>query len=257
MRKVLVLQHVAHEILGTLNPLLKEHRLKIKYVNFEREPNSTPSIEGYNGLVVLGGPMGVYQSDQYPHVKHELKLIETALKMDIPVLGICLGAQMIAHVLGATVAPHAKKEIGWHKVLFKPEAKSSELFAHFNNDEIIFQAHGDSFDVPKSCTHLAWSEVCEAQAFSYGKKAFGLQFHLEVDEPMIKRWLNVPSIKKDIESLDYVKKPEEILADTVKYIRRSLELSEDCFRSFVELFDLPERPTPLDSGHGKPRKIGH
>ena len=252
MRKVLVLQHVAHEILGTLNPILKDHKLKIRYVNFERDPSAEPDVLGYNGLVVLGGPMGVYEANKYSHIKHELKVIEDAIKMDIPVLGICLGAQMIAQVLGGKVGPHSKKEIGWHQVDFNEDARKTPFFENFNDSEMIFQLHGDSFEVPDSCVHLASSESCTGQAFRYGKNVHGLQFHIEVDEPMVKRWLKIPFIKEDIEKHDYVPSAEQILVDTGAHIQRSMHLSNQCFQAFVDLFQLPDRPQILGSGHGKP-----
>src|SRR5688572_32749167 len=100
MRKLLVLQHVAHEILGTLNPLLKRAGFRIRYVNFGRHPEAQPSLDGYHGLVVLGGPMSVYEDHRFPHLITEMKLIEDAMQRNLPVLGICLGAQLIARHWG-------------------------------------------------------------------------------------------------------------------------------------------------------------
>src|SRR5204863_9872367 len=116
MKKLLVLQHVAHELLGTLNPLLKRSGFRIRYVNFARHPDAQPSLDGYNWLVVLGGPMSVNDADRLPHLTTEMRLIEEALRRNIPVLGICLGAQLIAKTLGADVYPNKEKEIGWYDV---------------------------------------------------------------------------------------------------------------------------------------------
>jgi GMP synthase (glutamine-hydrolysing) len=116
MKKILVCQHVPYEILGTLNPLFKSQGCRIRYLNFGRHPDAKISLEGYHGLVILGGPMNVDQESRYPHLTHEMELIEQALKKDLPILGICLGAQLIAKVLGAEVRPNSAKEIGWHPV---------------------------------------------------------------------------------------------------------------------------------------------
>src|SRR3989344_577220 len=99
MRKIMIFQHVGHEPLGTLNPMLKAAGFRIRYVNFGRDPQSEPDLEGYSGLIVLGGPMGVYEAGKFPHLKFEMKKIEEAVKRGIPVLGICLGSQLIASVL--------------------------------------------------------------------------------------------------------------------------------------------------------------
>src|SRR6185312_2919672 len=187
MRKVLVFQHAAHEILGTLNPLLKERGFRVRYVNFHRHPDMIPSIEKYDGLVVLGGNIGVYEAAAYPHIRVELKVIEEALKKDIPILGICLGSQMLAQVLGSPARKSKIREIGWCDVELTAHAKNDRVFAAFGPSEKIFQMHGDTFDIPKSATHLAQSKDFPAQAFKLGDKVYGLQFHLEVDQPMIHR----------------------------------------------------------------------
>ncbi len=103
MRKIMVFQHVGHEPLGTLNPMLKSAGFNIRYVNFARHPDFVPSLDNYSGLIVLGGPMGVYEANEYAHLKVEMKAIEEALKKNMPVLGICLGAQLVASVLGGQV----------------------------------------------------------------------------------------------------------------------------------------------------------
>ncbi|MEN0058073.1 MAG: type 1 glutamine amidotransferase [Bdellovibrio sp.] len=245
MRKVVVFQHIAHKILGTLDPILKLHRLNIRYVNFSRTPDEQPRLEKYNGLVVLGGNMGVYEADQYQHLRTELKLIEEALKKEIPVLGICLGSQLLAEVLGGRVRKHTQREVGWCSVHFNDLALADPLFSHFQKAERVFQVHGDTFDIPTSAVHLASSEVCPSQAFRYGNKAYGLQFHLEADLPMIQRWM-----KREESSLDIDFKTVEV--ETTQFLERSLEISQKTFSQFVNLFQLEERPLLLGSDHAKP-----
>ena len=109
MPKLLVFQHVAHEILGTLDPLLRESGFRIKYVNFERHPDYVPTLEGYDGLIVLGGPMNVDETGRYPFLKTEVRVIEKAIESDMPVLGICLVSQLVAKTLCAGIRRHVRR----------------------------------------------------------------------------------------------------------------------------------------------------
>src|SRR3982751_2797471 len=116
MRKLLVFQHSAREPLRLLDPLLRQHGFRIRYVNFSRQPELQPDVRRYHGLVVLGGPMNVDEADRYPHLHIEIAAIRQALELDIPILGICLGAQLLAAALGAAVRPHSVREIGWYRL---------------------------------------------------------------------------------------------------------------------------------------------
>lgn len=252
MRKIIIFQHVAHRILGTLNPTLKNHKLNIRYVNFDRTPDEKPSLEKYNALIVLGGYMGVYEADKYQHITTELKLIEEALKKDIPILGICLGAQLIAQVLGSPVRKHSVKEVGWHDVEFTPAGLQDNLFNHCNQSEKLFQMHGDTFDIPNGAVKLASSKTCDSQAFRYGNKVYALQFHLEVDTASIDRWLTYDIILNDINNSNGQYSTETIKKETELHVSRSCELSLACFEKFVNLFDHKKRTIVLQSDHSKP-----
>ena len=254
MRKVLVLQHVAWEPLGTLDPLLKKSGLRTRYVNFGREPDCVPDLEKYNGLIVLGGPMGVYETDKYPHLKTELVLMERALKTEIPVLGICLGAQLMAQVLGSSVRKHTAREMGWCPVELTKDSGGDPFMGHFKKMEYVFQSHGDTFDIPKSAVHLAYSSVCSGQAFRYGDKAYALQFHLEANQAYVDRWLTLPMNQKYVECAGSTCAPDIVKKDTEKYLTRSLDLGETAFTQFLKTFGDFDRGRVFGSGHGKPPK---
>ncbi|HIF63095.1 MAG TPA: type 1 glutamine amidotransferase [Deltaproteobacteria bacterium] len=239
MRKILVFQHVAHELLGTLNPLLKDSGFRIRYVNFDRDPAARPSLDGYFGLVVLGGPMNVDQVDLYPFLAVEVELVAEALQRGMPVLGICLGAQILARALGADVRPHHSKEIGWYQINPTPAGADDPVFAGMSDTEHIFQWHGDTFDIPSGAVHLASSPDCENQAFRYGDTAYGFQFHLEVDRPMVERWLTVPHNRQEITDLNGAIDPEQIRSDTLQHIDKLQRLSDDTFSRWIKLFGLP------------------
>lgn len=247
MSKLLVFQHVPFEILGTLNPLFKRSGFRIRYVNFGRHPDAEPSLDSYDGLVVLGGPMSVNETKRHPHLTTELHLIEEAIRRDFPILGVCLGAQLIAKALGAPVSRNEEKEIGWHEVSRTVDAKKDPVLGHFRDSEKIFQWHGDAFETPKEAVHLASSQVCRNQAFRFGKKIYGFQFHLEVDEPLIERWLKTPKFKKEIESLGSEVSVETIRSETKSYIRRLTGLSQICFGEFIRLFGDMKKNQQLPS----------
>jgi GMP synthase (glutamine-hydrolysing) len=247
MKKLLVFQHVAHEILGTLNPLFKNAGFRIRYVNFRRHPDAQPSLNGYQGLVVLGGPMSVYQTDEYPNLITEIRLIQQAIDHQIPVLGICLGAQLIAKALGANVKRNGEKEIGWYPVSLTEEGRDDPVLRHFADKEHIFQWHGDTFEIPANALRLVCSPRCENQAFRYGENVYAFQFHLEVDEPMIKRWLRVPIMKREIEAMKGKIDPEMILRETPIYIGQLKELSYHTYTEFIKLFGNWEKRRRLPS----------
>ncbi len=247
MSRIIVCQHVAYEILGTLNPLLKEAGLRLRYVNFERDPGARPTLDGYDGLVVLGGPMNVDQTEEFPFLATEVELVGEAIARDMPVLGICLGAQVIARALGAEVRVNPKKEIGWYPVSVTDEGRSDPLLGHLDGTEQIFQWHGDTFDIPEGAMRLASSPHCANQAFRYGDKVYGLQFHLEVDEAMIARWLEVPHHVKEIASTGGLIDPQVIRESTPANIARLKELSGLCFGAFVDLFGQRAKDQVLGS----------
>ncbi len=249
MVRILVFQHVAWELLGRLNPHLKSHGVRIRYVNFEREPDAQPTLDGYQGLVVLGGPMSVRATDRHPHLVTELRVIGEALERRLPILGICLGAQLLAQALGAEVAPGREKEIGWYDVTLSEAAGRDPLFAHFAPCERLFQWHGDVFELPEGAVPLASSPACPHQAFRFGDNAYGLQFHLEADRAMIERWLGVPAHREEIAALDGRIDVDAIRRETPERMPRIERLSDRTFEQFVALLG-PTRRRPSHP-HGR------
>lgn len=234
MGRILVFQHVAWEILGTLNPILKQAGHRIRYINFARTPDAIPDVSSYDALIILGGPMNVDETHLYPHLKTECHLIEKAIKLNKPVLGICLGAQLIAKSLGAKVFRNKKKEIGWTTIKKLGAARHFSGFHDFKPCEDVFQWHGDTFELPQGAHHLASSELCENQAFLYGKNVLGLQFHLEVDQRMINRWLHVPSMREEFLKNSPDTCIENFLIESKKLVPRLTQLSHKLFKEFIK-----------------------
>jgi GMP synthase (glutamine-hydrolysing) len=248
MKRLLVFQHVPHEILGTFNPLLKEAGFRIRYVNFGRTPDAEPNVEKYDGLIILGGPMCVDQTDSHPHLLTEIRAIETAMQNNMPVLGICLGAQLIATALGARVQRNPVKEIGWYDVTATEAGQKDPLFQSLEGTEKIFQWHGDTFDIPHGAQHMASSPECANQAFRYGERTYGLQFHLEVDEALIGRWLKTPAHMHELEALpDDRFRPAHILQETSRHINNSHALGNRLFGEYIRLFSSKVRRITMPS----------
>jgi len=235
MKQLLVLRHVPHETLGILDPLLAAASITFQDVDFSQQPTAHPSLENHCGLVLMGGPMNVDETKKYPHLSFEVAVIAEAIQREIPVLGICLGAQLIAKALGARVYPNKVKEIGWYDLTPTKHADDDPLFIHLGKKEKVFQWHGDTFDIPRNAVHLASSPQCPNQAFRFGKNVYALQFHLEVDAAMIARWLDVPQNQDELAGLVGKIDPQKIQADTRVYSERLRELSEEIFPSFVRL----------------------
>lgn len=248
-RKLLICQHVPFELLGTLNPLLKKAGFRLKYVNFGRDPFLKPNLDGYSGVVLLGGPMNVDQEDQYPHLATEVTLIQEAIKRDLPVLGICLGAQLVAKALGAKVSQNPMKEIGWYDVKVTDEGLKDPVFAHFKKSEKIFQWHGDTFDIPEAAVRLASTDTCPNQAFRYKNNVYGFQFHMEVDQKLIKRWLRQPAYKKEVQELEAKGQTniKKILIETQAYVDELEALSKQSFSKYIDLFGIEKKATLLKS----------
>ncbi len=243
MPKLLVAQHVAYEILGTLDPLLRSYGFRIRYVNFGRHPDARPSLDGYHGLVVLGGPMNVDQTQLFPHLETELRLIEDAMRREIPILGVCLGAQLLARALGAVIRQNPEKEIGWYDVTPTEAGRRDALLSHLGDGEKIYQWHGDTFDIPAGAAHLASSAACPNQAFRWGDRSYGFQFHLEVDNAMIHRWLDLPLMRNEIAAEGGIC-GNEIQRQTQLHGKKLESLSERVFTDFVRLFGDLHRRSP-------------
>lgn len=247
MAKVLVFQHVASEPLGTLDPMLRRRGHRIRYVNFHRDPGAKPNMDRYQGLIVLGGPMMPDQQDRYPHLAIEMACIEAALEQDKPVLGICLGAQLLAHALGAPLRPGPHWEIGWYDLEPTTAAASDSVLRHLRGTRPVFQWHGYSFGLPDGAVHLARSERCERQAFRYGSQAYGFQFHLELDERLIRRWLNLPVMLAELERSGVAHDAVAIRRQTHELIDDSIALSHDVFGAFLDKLGTPAKRYVLPS----------
>ena len=247
MSRLLVFQHVAAEPLGTLDPLIRRRGHRIRFVNFERHPDAEPALDRYRGLIVLGGPMNVEDQRARPHLRFELRAIEQALAAGKPVLGICLGAQLLAHVLGAPVRRMERPEIGWHRVEATEAGRLDPVLAPLAPDTDVFQWHGCHFEIPTSATQLARGSGCEQQAFRYGDSAYGFQFHPEVDQALIERWLGNPAYREDLAEAGIDPQCPALQASTRQHIGALKSRAETAFNAFLDRVGRPQKRIVLPS----------
>lgn len=247
MSRLLVFQHVAVEPLGTLDALIRERGHRIRFHNFERDPDAQPNVDRYRGLIVLGGPMNVEDQHRRPHLKTELKAIEQALAQDKPVLGICLGAQLLAHVLGAPVRRHERPEIGWHDLSTSAAGRTDPVLGVVGDRLPVFQWHSYTYALPETAAHLASTETCEQQAFRWGDRAYGFQFHLEADVPVIERWLGLPSFRAECEAAGLPMDEHAVRSATQSLVAATQGSAAAVFNNFLDLVGRPARRIALPS----------
>jgi len=185
MAKIWVLQHHPVENLGRIADALEEAALAWQYVRVFDGAPIPADMKGAGGLIVMGGPETVYQLDRYPYLRDEMQLMERALRDNKPILGVCLGAQLLAAVLGASVKRGESREIGWYSVRLADAANDDRLMRGLPAEFMAAHWHSDVFDLPKGAVALASSERTAIQAFRFGEQAYGLLFHAEVDSERI------------------------------------------------------------------------
>jgi GMP synthase (glutamine-hydrolysing) len=187
-RNVLIIKHVETEGPGLIEHCLKQERIRYQVVNLETNA-PLPKIGTLSHVIILGGPMNVYEEDRYPFLKGEDLFIKEAIQRGKKILGICLGAQLIAKALGAKVFKSPMKEVGWYDVSLTDEGSKDPLFSLLPRTFPVFQWHEDTFEIPRAGKLIATSNFVPHQSFRYGENVYGLQFHLEVTKEMIQEWM--------------------------------------------------------------------
>ncbi|WAL59900.1 type 1 glutamine amidotransferase [Thermocoleostomius sinensis] len=206
--KIHYLQHVPFEGLASIESWAISQNHSLSATRFHsNEP--LPSVKDIDWLIVMGGPMNIYEDDKYPWLTEEKRFIEQAIKQNKTVIGICLGSQLIANVLGAKIYQAQHKEIGWFPIQMTDMAKDSAVFNSLPQRLTVFHWHGDTFDLPESATRLAYSEGCQNQAFVYNQKVLGLQFHLESTKDSVQQIIE--NCADELVEGRYIQKPEEML----------------------------------------------
>ena len=233
---VLIIKHIEIEGPGSIEYCLRQERISYQILNL-KPGIPLPKLDDLTHIVLLGGPMNVYEEDRYPFLREEDLFIKEAIQRGKSILGICLGAQLIAKALRAKVFKAPVKEIGWYDVSLTRIGSIDPLFSKLPKTFSVFQWHEDTFEIPHSAILIATSSLVPYQAFRYGDNAYGLQFHLEVTQEMIHKWMETYEEEFEGSQSPLLSKPK-ILADTelkIKpYKRRGMEFFKSYFRESIQ-----------------------
>lgn len=215
--KLHYLQHVAYETPACILDWIKQNGVECTSTKFFNK-DELPNIDSLDFLLIMGGPMGVNDESLYTWLKKEKEFIKKCIENDKIILGICLGAQLIANVLGENVYKNKHKEVGWFPIKITQEAKNTELLNSSPDELTVFHWHGDTFDIPNGAIHLAESEGCKNQAFVLNERIVGLQFHFEVTEDSLNEMVKFG--KGELVKNIYIQNEKEIL-DGKRYIEEN------------------------------------
>jgi GMP synthase-like glutamine amidotransferase len=231
--KIHCFQHVSFENLGTIEDWANTNNHTISYTYFFEKGFILPEVSNIDMLIVLGGFMNVDDEAEFPWLKTEKQFIKKAIDIGKKVLGICLGSQLIASVLGSDVYKGPETEIGFYPIQFNETALSMPLFKHFTNPYAVFQWHGDTFDLPKGAQLLASSESCKNQAFLWNTNVLAMQFHIEMNETVLEDMLKHDGHELE-ESGTYIQKEAEIKSDFNHLNQNKTDLHE-LLNQFIQL----------------------
>jgi GMP synthase-like glutamine amidotransferase len=216
--RIHVLQHVPYEGPGIMEAWAGLNHCPMSTTRFFEDGYQLPDMEGLDCLIVMGGPMSVIEEDAFPWMPAEKAFIKQAIEEDKKVLGICLGAQLIADALGARVRRNQHEEIGWAPIWLTEKGHKAELLGHMQSELPVMHWHGETFDIPRGAKHLVESTGCRNQAFLFGDRVVGLQFHLEFTRESVKSLIeNSPPLSPG----PFVQTPAQMLAREENAFRRA------------------------------------
>jgi GMP synthase (glutamine-hydrolysing) len=231
--RALLLQLEPHDRGGLLETILKEKGWDLEVRPLYRGGAFPISLKGYGPILIPGGPLDFHEGQESRYLKEGLRFIRQALKIDHPVLGLGLGALLMARALGAKIRPSAYKEIGWYWINQTPVARTDPLFSRLDPYLLVFQWHGNTLDLPPEAVCLAGNRAFPNQAFRVGSNAYGLQFHLEITEAIIKDWLS-NRVREVAQAAPRATTPEDILSDTSIYLKRHHHQARIFFSEYLD-----------------------
>jgi GMP synthase (glutamine-hydrolysing) len=214
MKRLHYFQHVSFEGLGSIETWAEAAGFQVSGTRFFRN-DPLPNVDNLEWLVIMGGPMNIYEESAHPWLCDEKKVIHQAIVRGKTVLGICLGAQLVADALGAAVKANRYREIGWFPIYKTTAAEKGGVAAALPDRLPVLHWHGDTFDLPNDSVHLARSDACDHQGFVFNRRVVGLQFHLEATPQSLKRL--ILHCRSEIDGSPYVQEPAAMLADPARF----------------------------------------
>lgn len=258
-KTVYILQHAFHEHPAVLGRALEAQGIQSRIIRLDQN-ESLPELQSASGLISLGGPMHANDTTNFPWIESELELMKVALERQMPIVGICLGGQILAKALGGTVVRNERMEVGWHPITQTLEGLKDPLLSPLIGNPRIFQWHEDTFLLPSEALLLAQSEACSRQAFRVNRNVYGFQFHPEADHQLVDEWTLTEGIEEDIAAIQaregdtFVQSKEDIRRLALEFEENSLLITNgiaSLFRgrnfSRAELGKITEKVTLLKS----------
>jgi len=245
VKSATAIRHVHFEDLGAFESVLIDSGYEIRYRDVGIDELGSPDVANCDLLVILGAPIGVSEEEKYPFLSDEIRLIQRRLNSPRPILGICLGAQLLARSLGSRVYPGPAKEIGWAPLTLTQAGKHSPI--RYLQDVPVLHWHGDTFDLPRGAELLASTAICQNQAFGFGNTVLAFQFHPEASAKNFERWLIGHAVELSTGGLSVA----QLRADTARFAPQSAPAGQQCLREWLQSLDQAEPTREGVSGsHG-------
>ena len=209
-KEIVIIKHVDIEGPGSIDDFFRNTARCLRTIELGRQETFPRALDDTEGIIVLGGPMNVYEEEKYPFLKEEDAFLKKVLDEEIPVLGICLGAQLLAKARGSRVSKAKTEEVGWSEIRLTAQAQHDPLFRGLPSLFDVFEWHEDTFDIPADGALLATNAVCRNQAARFGRSAWGIQFHIEVTMEMLNSWFEhyEVSVSKETLFAEYFRKED-------------------------------------------------
>ncbi|MBA2393102.1 MAG: type 1 glutamine amidotransferase [Ktedonobacteraceae bacterium] len=236
MARVLILQHAWECPPATLGEILDQLTLPYDIIDVEKAP--LPATIAYDAIIALGGPQHVYDTDTYPYFVQEQAFIRSAVEQDIPFLGVCLGGQLLATALGGVVRHHTISEVGFYDIPFTEAGQQDPLFTGLPGYQKVFHWHEDAFELPEGSIRLATNEAAINQAFRHGRRAYGLQYHIELNSQLFDLWLENPEFKQEIIATVGIDAYTNIQRERIIYYQTYYNHTFTLFKNFLRISGL-------------------